>query len=88
MTDLKSTIPPDPTGLLRARCKYTHPKTSIYILAFFIDRIDGSSIAEWSLLANDHDNTKLIEDQITPFSDFIEMLKEWNYCGCEFVPSK
>jgi hypothetical protein len=54
MTDLKSLIPDDPTGLLKTRYKYTHPKTSVYILAFFTQRIDGTSIAEWSM-----DKTKL-----------------------------
>ena len=33
MTELKSTIPDDPTGLLRTRYKYIHSKTSFYILA-------------------------------------------------------
>ena len=38
MEDLKSTLPDDPTGLLRARYKYTHPKTSASIIATFTNR--------------------------------------------------
>jgi hypothetical protein len=93
MTKLKSTIPEDHTGLLRGRCKYTHPKSSVYILAFFTQRLDGTSIAEWTMYdSNDNDSNDdhnvIIDEQISPSKGFDEMVKYRNYEGCEFVPSK
>jgi hypothetical protein len=41
MTELKSTIPDDPTGLLRTRYKYIHSKNSVYILAYFMKHYDN-----------------------------------------------
>lgn len=74
MTDLKSLIPDDPTGLLRTRYKYIHPKTSVYILAFFTQRVDGTSVAEWPMY---QDETIIIEEQISPTSDFHKMIDSW-----------
>jgi hypothetical protein len=95
MTDLKSLVPDDPTGLLRTRYKYTHPKTSVYILAFYIRHYDndddkeGKSVVEWSLY-HDDDEQPLLEQVNTPMEDFTNMLNSagWEDQGYEDVPSK
>jgi hypothetical protein len=34
------------------------------------------------------DHNVIIDEKISPSNGFNEMVKYWNYEGCEFVPSK
>lgn len=53
--------------LFRYRCKYVHPRAPVYILAFFTQYDDGTSVAEWSMYHDDND-TVIIEEEISPTS--------------------
>jgi hypothetical protein len=82
MTNLKSTIPKPQSELdyiARYRYKYTHPKTPVYILAFYMRRYDndtdeeGKSVVEWSLYHYDNEQP-LLEQINTLMEDFTNMI--------------
>ena len=84
-SELKSLIDYDRplNEILRAQCKYEHPKAPAHIIVTFTKRYDEindkdlESIAEWSLILDDDKDTPIIEDQISPESEFYKMVEYW-----------
>ena len=74
MTGLKSTVPDDPTGLLRECYKYLSSNGRYYILAYFIERIDGTNVAEYSKYCYDNDGEEM-EGITSSREDFSVMIE-------------
>jgi hypothetical protein len=68
-----------------------HPKAPAHIIVTFTKRYDEindkdlESIAEWSLILDDDKDTPIIEDQISPESEFYKMVEYWERKGYEIV---
>lgn len=91
MTDLKSTLPPDPLGVLRTYFKYISSDGRYYILAYFIKRLDGNDVAQWSRYCYDNDGQEEEEEsKISREDDFHKMIESegWEAAGHYTTVSK
>jgi hypothetical protein len=66
MTELKSTIPDDPTGLLRTQYKFISSDGNYSILVDYVIESDDISYANWSLYSNDKEDSSpaILNDKI------------------------
>jgi hypothetical protein len=70
----KSKIPDSPFNeILRPRYKFVSSDKRYYILAFYITRLDGTSISDWSKYCYDNDGLEQ-ESIISNLDDFKRMI--------------
>jgi hypothetical protein len=76
----------DPLNLMRYRYRYRSADNQYYILAFFVNGLDGISRVSWSIYRYGHDDTRE-ENMIGLDKDFDNMIntEEWINEGYEAV---